>query len=145
MLRAKVQIFGFLALAALGVTLAQCSGSGGNASSSTPIASPSPSPTPTPAPGAVTFRGPNVSGNTMTVFCTNGALNTFTISQANYSGTFTVVSNSTSFTVSPSSGTSATTFTVTDSGGAITNTLTVTAGGGVTATLTLVGDSSSCG
>jgi hypothetical protein len=48
MLRAKVQILGLIAITALGVTLAQCSGSGGTATIVTPKPTPSPSPTSTP-------------------------------------------------------------------------------------------------
>jgi hypothetical protein len=101
---------------------------------------------PSPTPGAITFAGANVSGNTISIVCPPSNSSTFTISQSNYSGSFTLVSNSSEITVSPSSGTSATTFTVADpfNYSPVNTTLTVTGGGAVTATPTVTA-TSGCG
>jgi hypothetical protein len=129
---ARIRFAGFLVVG-LSLAFASCSGPGGNASVA-PV-----------TPGAIAVSGTNVSGNTITITCPPSDFSTFTISQAHYSGTFTVVSNSAVITVSPASGTSATTFTVTDpNAGSLTTTLTITGGGGVTGTPT-VNATNGCG
>ena len=145
-MRRSLPVIGLITVAALSVTLAQCSGSGGNASSApptsgptsspTPTPSPTPSPTPTPTPAPVTFSGPRVSGNTLVYQCgsnSGGPTSTstdFLVAQSGYTGSFSPVSNNSAFTISPTTGTASTTFTVSTSGLTNTSTYTITATGG---------------
>jgi hypothetical protein len=108
--RSNVSALGILALAALGVTLAQCSGSGGTASTVQAPATSTPTPSPTPSPGPIVFTGSSITNNVMALPCNTNE--TFTVSQSGYSGTFQLVPSSTQFTLSPTSGNSSVTFTV---------------------------------
>ncbi len=104
MLRAKVQILALIAITALSVSLAQCSGPGGTAVSTAP----------TPTPGPIVFTGSSIVNNVMTLPCNTNE--TFTVSQSGYSGTFQLTSPNANvgngFNLSPTSGNSTVTFTV---------------------------------
>ncbi len=91
MLRAKVQILGLIAIAALAVTLAQCSGSGGTASTMAPT----PTPTPSPMPSGLVIPA---GGGTLTLFTAaqaSGYAGTLTVPAATTGGSALTVTTST--------------------------------------------------
>jgi hypothetical protein len=131
----KLPVAAVVSASLLSVVLSGCSASGGSGNV-----------TPRRTPGAIVFTGLNgltITNNTMTYFCDNTI--DFTVSQANYSGTFVLTDNSPAGSesqLSPTSGTSSTQFSyyappTSSSNG--TWTITATGAPGTTGTLTITG------
>ena len=129
-MRTMTRIFGLFAVATLGVTLASCSASGGS-SHTTPLPTASPSAT----PGPIVFTGSSITNNVMALPCDTPE--TFTVSEANYSGTFQLVPSKPELSITPTSVTASTTFTALEFEDGTTQTYTVIATGAVAGTLTV--------
>jgi hypothetical protein len=107
--------------------------------SATPSAAASPTPAPTATPTATPTPTPTPGNPVPTVtsmaFTQSGTTQTFTVTETNYNGAFTVTSSdATIAAVSPGSGTSATTFTVTAGTNSGSATITMKDANGHTAT-----------
>ena len=129
-MRTMTRIFGLFAVAMLGVALANCSASGGSSRTT-----PAPTASPTATPGPIVFTGSSITNNVMALPCDTPE--TFTVSEANYSGTFQLVPSKPELSITPTSGTAATTFTALQFEDGATQTYTVIATGAVTGTLTV--------
>jgi hypothetical protein len=100
--RMRNALLGFLAAAALGISIVGCSASGGTGNVS-------PRATPTPTPTPFVFTGSSIVNNVMTLPCATNE--TFTVAEGSFAGTFYLTPSSVDLTVQPASGTSSTTFT----------------------------------
>jgi hypothetical protein len=130
----RATVLGLLGAAALSLSLADCSTSGGSANVAR---TPAPTPTATTTVAPLVFTGSSIVNNVMALPCNTAE--TFTIAEAGYSGTFTLVPSSPDLMITPSSltGTSSTVFSVIQFETGVSQTFTITATGATSGVLTI--------